>query len=279
MNRKLIYDVGMHCGEDTAFYLSRGYRVVGVEANPELIGQLRQKFAAEIKTGQLQIVAKAIAEKSGRVKFAINRDLSVWGSISAEYIERNAALGTKTEFVEVDAIPFDAVLAEHGVPYYMKIDIEGMDMECVKALHRSTPPKYLSIETAATTAATNYEAPFAELAHLWTLGYRAFKYIDQSGLSRLNGTILDREGSAMPYRHFKEASGPFGEETQGEWMMIDAALRKMRSLIWYQNAFGLGGRHSRHPVSRLYRGLRLCFGQSHHRWYDLHARLGTCETQ
>src|SRR6266571_4096666 len=83
---KLIYDVGMHCGEDTEYYLSRGCRVVGIEANPELVNQLREKFSAEISRGQLQIIAKAIAAKAGRVRFAINRDISVWGSISTDYI-------------------------------------------------------------------------------------------------------------------------------------------------------------------------------------------------
>ena len=33
----LIMDVGMHRGEDAEFYLKKGFRVVGVEANPELV--------------------------------------------------------------------------------------------------------------------------------------------------------------------------------------------------------------------------------------------------
>ena len=32
----LIYDIGQHTGEDTAFYLGKGFRVVAVEANPTL---------------------------------------------------------------------------------------------------------------------------------------------------------------------------------------------------------------------------------------------------
>ena len=37
MNRELIYDVGMNTGDDTAYYLNRGYRVVAIEANPDLV--------------------------------------------------------------------------------------------------------------------------------------------------------------------------------------------------------------------------------------------------
>jgi hypothetical protein len=38
--KNLIYDVGMNDGNDTAYYLSRGFRVVAIEANPVLVEQL-----------------------------------------------------------------------------------------------------------------------------------------------------------------------------------------------------------------------------------------------
>jgi len=33
----LVYDVGMNNGDDTAYYLSLGFRVIAIEANPELV--------------------------------------------------------------------------------------------------------------------------------------------------------------------------------------------------------------------------------------------------
>lgn len=45
-SRPLIIDVGGNNGDDTAFYLHRGYRVVMVEANPLLAEHLRGRFAA-----------------------------------------------------------------------------------------------------------------------------------------------------------------------------------------------------------------------------------------
>ena len=32
----LIFDIGCHLGEDSEFYLRKGFKVVAVEANPEL---------------------------------------------------------------------------------------------------------------------------------------------------------------------------------------------------------------------------------------------------
>ena len=43
MDPKLVCDVGMHRGGDTAYYLHKGFRVVGVEANPAMADQLRDR--------------------------------------------------------------------------------------------------------------------------------------------------------------------------------------------------------------------------------------------
>jgi hypothetical protein len=59
MIRNLIYDVGMHEGEDTKFFIERGFKVVGIEANPQLVARIRETLARPIAEGKLQIVGKA----------------------------------------------------------------------------------------------------------------------------------------------------------------------------------------------------------------------------
>ena len=58
----LIYDVGAHQGEDTDFYLRKGFRVVAVEADPVLAARLRENFATAIDCGQLVVVEAAVAD-------------------------------------------------------------------------------------------------------------------------------------------------------------------------------------------------------------------------
>ena len=45
VNSNLIYDVGLHEGQDTAYYLWKGFRVLAVEANPELTQAAQSKFS------------------------------------------------------------------------------------------------------------------------------------------------------------------------------------------------------------------------------------------
>lgn len=265
----------MHEGEDTEFYLSRGFRVVGVEANPVIVPHLRQKFAREIDDGRLTIVDRAVTREPGPVTFAINRKSSVWGSIDPGFIARNSRIGAESDFVTVEGVRFADIVSAHGVPYYMKIDIEGMDMACVEDLQEiGVTPRYLSLESTVTSGHASFEKAFAELAHLWVLGYRNFKYVDQARLDRLDGTLLDREGRSVRYNHVRESSGPFGEETPGEWLAIDETIKEMRRLIVYQNTLGFGGRSTGRWWSRVGARLRRhATGRQSHSWYDLHARL------
>lgn len=277
MDDKLIYDVGMHQGEDSRFYLSRGYRVVGVEANPVLAGQIRETFASEIRSGQVQLVEKAIAPVRGTVKFGINRGMSIWGSISPQFLKRNVLNGVEIDYVDVEAVPFEEILREYGIPYYMKVDIEGMDMQCVLALHQfKDRPKFVSLESTVTGGVSEFQHGFNELAHLWVLGYRHFKYVDQGALVRgdLNGKTLDLEGPPVSYMDWG-GSGPFGEETPSRWLTIEEALARVKRYVMYQNTLGFGGRYSHLlPARVVQRLLRYARGMTHS-WYDLHARLGT----
>ena len=46
--RDLIYDVGMHKGEDTELYLKKGFRVIAFEADPDLVASARTKHACPV---------------------------------------------------------------------------------------------------------------------------------------------------------------------------------------------------------------------------------------
>jgi FkbM family methyltransferase len=129
----LVIDVGMHTGEDTAAFLAAGFDVVAVEANPDLVKDASQRFAAEVADGRLRIINAAIAEQRGTAQFGICSN-SVWSSMDPDMIARNERAGLASyEYIEIDTIPFGDVMHQHGGPYYLKVDVEGYDMLCVRA--------------------------------------------------------------------------------------------------------------------------------------------------
>jgi FkbM family methyltransferase len=257
----LVFDVGMHRGEDTQHYLERGFRVVAVEANPALVRAVEERFPDAIAAGRLTIVGAAVAESRGTAEFAVCDEKTIWSSLDSSFVARNAKWGASYRTIEVPAVCFSDLLEEHGIPHYLKIDIEGADMPCVRELRNvNQRPDYLSIESAVTAPRVGAEAAFEELAELWTLGYRLFKFIRQ-----------DRHDPRFP----PESSGPFGEETPGLWRPIWPTLARALSLRLQYEIGGGTGRWTQTWAGLAFRGLRSGVLNRPLGWYDLHAKLGS----
>ena len=272
----LIIDVGMHAGEDTAFYLAKGFRVVGIEANPVLAAAVRTRFADQIDSGQLRIMDVAIAEQAGEQRLAVaDGDTSIWSSLSPEYVARNKAVGVRYTYVDVPAVRFETILEECGVPYYLKIDIEGLDLLCVRALHHfAQRPTYLSLESSVSAPGAPGDAVMTELAELWTLGYRGFKYVNQRRHVTHTGPYPPFEGVYVDAPFDPAGSGPFGRETPGQWEGVRRAFARAQLLRLQHNFGGNGGKWVDSLPGRAYRRFRMRVLDSPTGWYDLHARLG-----
>jgi FkbM family methyltransferase len=70
--RDLVFDIGLHNGDDSAYYLHLGYRVVGLEANPLLTAQCTQRFEKEIGQGRMTVVNAGVLKQAGTFTFYRN---------------------------------------------------------------------------------------------------------------------------------------------------------------------------------------------------------------
>jgi len=152
---------------------------------------------------------------------------------------------------EVACRPLASVLAEHGVPYYLKVDVEGHDFICLRGLARPDLPAHVSFETGGAAA----------VRHLAGLGYRRFKLVSQTtflpthptpcwaarrhalatrvtgwrgnaarlarrtGLRGWAGQELDARRRDGAWEFPMGSSGPFAERLPGGWLDADAVSR------------------------------------------------------
>ena len=112
----LIYDVDLFDGEDTAYYLFRGYNVVAVDANPLMIEKAKMRFSKEILAKQLTLLNVGISSTPGTATFWIS-DAPEWSSFDRTIASRD---GTAHRSLSVSTVPFSQLLAEHGVPHLSK---------------------------------------------------------------------------------------------------------------------------------------------------------------
>jgi FkbM family methyltransferase len=264
MKQDLIFDIGLHKGEDSELYLAKGFRVVAVEAMTELCEFARNRLRHYIENGQLTIINAAIAEQSGSISLFVNEDKSDWGTTSLEWARRNEKLGTKWREVVVPAIKFGDLLHEYGTPYYTKIDIEGADLLCLKGfLESEEKPRFVSIESTK----SSLKAVLEEFRLFAALGYSRFKVVAQHRIRSQTCPFPPKEGQYVDYKFEKGSSGLFGEEVPGPWLSEAEALEKYRLIFWKYLILGddgLVGPLRRTPLKAL-----VPFGG----WYDTHATI------
>jgi len=275
----LIFDLGMHRGEDTQFYLAKGFRVIAFEADPDLVNQCRERFAAELTTGQLRIVAGAIVADpdAASVTFYKNPVVTVWGTTDPAWQARNARMGWESEEITVPAVNFTRCLREFGVPYFIKIDIEGADLLCLRSLAKCAErPDYVSIESSKTALTAIAE----ELDILEQLGYTAFKAVQQATIPGTRAPRPAREGADINYVMEYDASGLFGRDLPGPWLDRADIERQYRRIFWGYRVFGNDTfmRTNRY-ARKLWRVLQRITRRPIPGWYDTHARHGSVAEQ
>jgi FkbM family methyltransferase len=205
----LVYDVGFHRGEDTAYYLRKGYRVVAFEANPDLLEGGRRRFQSELADGRLELVGGAVSDSAdASVAFYKNPETTVWGTTSLDWVARNHAEVVR---IDVPVVCFAEHLERTGTPYFVKIDIEGADRVCLEALLAAdASPAMLSIESTK----TDIDALRGELDILEQIGFSRFAAVQQA---RIGGRVIvahTRAGEPFSYRFEEGSSGGFGEDVE-----------------------------------------------------------------
>jgi FkbM family methyltransferase len=228
-NDKLIYDVGAHKGEDTEFYLKKGFSVIAIDAVPDFCTFLEGKFHKFIQEGRLTILNVAVSKTTGPIDFYIDEDRSEWGSANSDWVERNRSFGAgKARKISIEARPLSDIITEYGVPRYCKIDIEGNDLDALRSLIGAPEaPPYISIESEK----RDWDQLMEEFFTLRKLGYSRYKIVDQTLVTLQTCPQPSREGSYCDYIFEDGSSGLFGEELPGAWLALPEAVQAFRQIF------------------------------------------------
>lgn len=216
---KIIYDLGANNGDDIPYYLLKADLVVAVEANPKLCELIENRFPAEIAAGRLIVENCAVAAEgeSGPVDFYIHKKNHVLSQLPEPEPERTHFF----DKVSLRSKTIAEIIAAHGTPYYLKIDLERYDTPILKALFSGgiTPP-FLSAEAHSLDV-------FALMVVQG--GYNAFKLVNGFTVSMVYSRrwITDLHGKRVKYSFPFHSAGPFGNDVDGEWMTADNFFRAL----------------------------------------------------
>ena len=142
----IVFDVGAHVGDRVAAFRRLGARVIAIEPQPALVKVLKLLYG---RASDVTVEATAIGRNSGTIELMINSDNPTVSTVSRNFI--NAAHNAPgweaqswTRTLRVPVTTLDALIARHGTPAFIKIDVEGFEAEALAGLTRSV--KALSFE-------------------------------------------------------------------------------------------------------------------------------------
>lgn len=143
---ELVFDIGAHVGDRIASFRRLGARVVAVEPQPPLARTLRLLYGRD---PQIAIVEAAVGRQEGSIELNLNIDNPTVSTASAEFIAAAAdAPGWQGQAwgrrLRVRMTTIDALIARHGRPAFIKLDVEGFEAEALAGL--GEPVRALSFE-------------------------------------------------------------------------------------------------------------------------------------
>jgi FkbM family methyltransferase len=166
----LAFDIGAHVGDRISSFRRLGAKVVAVEPQPALQRALRLLFGRD---PGVTLVSEAIGRLGGSAELKINVDNPTTSTLSTDFISASrGAAGWEGEAWpashQVAVRTLDDLMAIHGRPAFIKLDIEGFEAEALYGLSRPVPALSFEFTTIQRSVA------HACIERCTALGYTTF---------------------------------------------------------------------------------------------------------
>ena len=142
----LAFDIGSHIGDRIGAFRRLGARVVALEPQPLCADVIRALYGDD---PDVTLFEGACGPASGRLKLHVNSANPTVTTASRDFVKAaDGAGGWEGQIwdreIEVPVTTLDALIAEHGAPAFIKIDVEGFEADVLAGL--TQPPPALSFE-------------------------------------------------------------------------------------------------------------------------------------
>jgi FkbM family methyltransferase len=137
----LVFDVGAHVGDRIAAFRRLRCRVVACEPQPALVKTLRLIYRSD---ANVTIEPVAVGAAPGEIELNINVDNPTVSTASRDFVQASqGAPGWEgqnwSKSIKVAMTTLDALIARHGRPAFIKIDVEGFEAEALAGLTQGVP--------------------------------------------------------------------------------------------------------------------------------------------
>jgi FkbM family methyltransferase len=169
----LVFDIGAHVGDRTAAFRRLGARVVAVEPQPALVRTLKVLYGRD---RAVVIEPLAVSRSAGMIELKLNLDNPTVSTASDAFVQAaDGAPGWEgqrwSRTIGVAVTTLDALIKRHGMPAFIKIDVEGLEADVLAGLPHAVAALSFEFTTILPKVATDC------IARCATLGYARYNAI------------------------------------------------------------------------------------------------------
>jgi len=163
----LFFDIGAHLGSKSNQFLNKKLKTVMVEPLPQCIKQLKVKFKDK---KDIEILQKAVGKNIGTMTLEINSKMPTISTMAKHWKKGRFSSEKWDQKILVEVITLDQLIKIYGKPDYIKIDVEGFELEVLLGLTQKVG--IISFEFASEFLDQTFDC----LSHLKKIGYNDYNF-------------------------------------------------------------------------------------------------------
>ncbi|MFM1815384.1 MAG: hypothetical protein RLZ98_2079 [Pseudomonadota bacterium] len=163
----LVFDIGAHVGDRVGSFRRLGARVVALEPQKDCARLIREIFEGD---ADVTVVDAACGAEEGQLALHINSANATVATLSDDFVRAaDGAAGWEGQVWDhsrtVPVTTLDTLIAQHGVPAFTKIDVEGFEAAVLAGLSQPLPALSFEFTTIERDVAYRCIERLAELAN------------------------------------------------------------------------------------------------------------------
>jgi FkbM family methyltransferase len=131
----LYFDIGAHLGEKSKPFIEKKIRTIMVEPLPECVKNLKNLYS---KNSIVKIIPKGLGSKNTKKILSINKQMPTISTFAKHWKSGRFSNSRWSGKTQIQITTLDNLIKKFGNPQYIKIDVEGYELNVLKGLSKKS---------------------------------------------------------------------------------------------------------------------------------------------